>query len=75
MFPELVDTVAKPISVSLLSIVLQKAIFDFPERVEPTIADVKDQQKRHTLHNPVGYLTQAIRERWHLSTTPRSISF
>jgi hypothetical protein len=43
MFPELVDTVVQAISVSLLSIVLQKAFSNFPEQVEPAIADLKDQ--------------------------------
>ncbi len=84
-FPELIHAVDRALfpsrpderihaSGSRLPTALARAIAEFPERVEPAIAYLKDQQKRHRIQNPAGYLYQAIMEGWRLSVTPRSSS-
>jgi hypothetical protein len=84
-FPELIDAVDRALfstssnesaqaSGSRLPTVLARAIAEFPERVEPAIAYLKDPQKRHRIQNPAGYLYRAIMEGWRLSVTPRSSS-
>ncbi len=68
-FPELFDAVAQAISHSPgspLPIVLTKAVSEFPERVQPAIAYLRQQQQRHPIQNPVGYLYRAIVEGWNL---------
>jgi hypothetical protein len=83
-FPELIDAVDQALfpsrpderihaSGSRLPTALARAIAEFPERVEPALAYLKDQQKRCTIQNPAGYLYRAIMEGWIL-VTPRSSS-
>lgn len=68
-FPELMSAVAQAIShpqSSPLPIVLEKAVSEFPDRVQPAIVYLRHQQQRRAIQNPVGYLYRAIVEGWNL---------
>jgi hypothetical protein len=69
VFPELVDAVAQAIDHppgAPLPIALKKAISQFPDRVQSAISYLKHQQQKRQIHNPVGYLYEAISSGWNL---------
>jgi hypothetical protein len=69
-FPELVEAVAQAIgqdSASPLPKSLKAAIAQFPNHVPAAIAYLQHQEQHHSIHNPIGYLHQAITQGWSLS--------
>jgi hypothetical protein len=51
---------------------LKEAIQRFPDRVKPAIAYLRHQQQKRRIKNPVGYLYEAIVQRWELNIAESS---
>jgi hypothetical protein len=72
MFPELIAVVTQAIAHptgSPLPPALQRAITQYPHRVQPAIQYLKHQQQKRTIQNPAGYLYQAIVEGWEVQSS------
>jgi hypothetical protein len=76
-FPELINAVAQAIAHPTgfpLPIALKKAIAQFPDRVQPAIDYLSQQQQKHQIKNPVGYLYEAIVEGWNLAVPQATLA-